>query len=118
MCVWLEIALRGTISAVTSSGTHRAPSALPRAPFAGLLGLTLGTPAIVIIVLAAWVLVSVASPLWLLPAAAAGALLGVTALRLPATRRPILHPVAAVAGLILLALSVAVVALEILASMA
>jgi hypothetical protein len=103
---------------MTADGTHRARGVVSRGPLLGLLGLTLGTPAILLTLFVAYVVASVTEPAWALPAALLGVLVGASSLRLAGARRGIVYWVADVAGLIILAVSVAVVVLEVLVLLA
>jgi hypothetical protein len=103
---------------MTANGTHRARGVVSRGPLLGLLGLTLGTPAILVTLFVAYFVTSVTEPAWAFPAALVGVLVGASSLRLAGARRGIVHRVADVAGLIILAVSVAVIVLEVLAVLA
>lgn len=99
---------------MTADGIHRARGVPSRGPLLGLLGLTLGTPAILPTLYVAYVVASVTEPVRALPAALVGVLVGASILRLAGGRQGIVYRVADVAGLIILAVSVAVVVLEVL----
>jgi hypothetical protein len=99
---------------MTADGTHRARGVPSRGPLRGLLGLTLGTPAILLSLFVAYVVALVTEPAWALPAGLVGVLVGASSLRLAGAREGIVYRVADVVGLIILAVSVAVVVLEVL----
>lgn len=101
------------ISGVTADGTHRARGGLPRGPFVGLLGLTLGTPALLLILLVAYVLASVSASAWGLVFAVAGGAIGALSLRLAGARPSMVNRFVAIAGAILFAISAAVVVLDV-----
>jgi hypothetical protein len=103
---------------MTTDGTHRARGAARRGPILGLLGLTAGTPAILLTLFVAYVVTSATEPAWALPAALVGVLVGASSLRIAAARRGIVYRVADVAGLIILAVSAAVVVLEVVGLLA
>ena len=100
---------------MTASGTHRARGVFPRGPLAGLLGLILGTPALLLAWFAVVVVAWLVPPPWALAAALVGAVIGASALRMASARRTMVRGFAAIAGLILLVLAAAVVVLEVFA---